>query len=124
VIQVGLAFRLAFVGAEGTIPIAGDPQKQFALRLDAEKKGVWVNGSELDPPLSPAQFDLLALLVDAHGGIVDRDTIVEVIWGGSEGVTEQAIDALVRRLRRRLNEADPDREFIVTVRGYGFRLDL
>jgi DNA-binding response OmpR family regulator len=64
------------------------------------------------------------LLVDAHGGIVDRDTIVEVIWGGSEGVTEQAIDALVRRLRRRLNEADPDREFIVTVRGYGFRLDL
>ena len=35
-----------------------------------------------------------------------------------------AIDALVRRLRHRLAEVDPDQEYIVTVRGYGFRLDV
>ncbi|MFZ4813533.1 MAG: winged helix-turn-helix domain-containing protein, partial [Phototrophicaceae bacterium] len=39
-----------------------------------------------------------------------------------EGVSEQAIDALVRRLRDRLAEVDPDTQYIVTMRGHGFRL--
>ncbi len=124
VLQVGLAFRLAFVGAEGTVPLPFDAKKSFALRVDPEKKVVWVRGQELEPPLSPAQFDLLTLLLDAHGGIVERDQIAASVWGSTEGVTEQAIDALVRRLRRRLEEAEPSKELVVTVRGYGFRLDV
>ena len=42
-------------------------------------------------------------------------------WG--MGVSEQAIDALVRRLRDRLAEVDEGHQYIVTVRGHGFRLD-
>ncbi len=38
-----------------------------------------------------------------------------------DGVTDQAVDALIYRLRERLAELDPDRAFIVTVRGHGFR---
>ncbi|MGH2542276.1 MAG: FHA domain-containing protein [Ardenticatenaceae bacterium] len=124
ILQVGLAYRLAFVGAEGTIPLTFDPEASFALRLLPEKKLVWVAGKEVDPPLSPAQFDLLELLFNAHGGIVGRDEIAQTVWGSMEGVTEQAIDALVRRLRRRLEEVDSSREYIATVRGYGFRLEL
>ncbi len=46
------------------------------------------------------------------------------MWGkAAEGVTEQALDALVRRLRDRLAEIDPDNEYIVTVRGHGLRLE-
>ncbi len=41
----------------------------------------------------------------------------------SEGVSEQAIDALARRLRERIAEADPDHQYVVTVRGHGFRLE-
>lgn len=124
VIQIGLAYRLAFVGAEGTLPLPGDVEDPFALRLDPDKKMVWVGGKVLDPPLSPAQFDVLDLLVEAQGAIVGREAIAEAVWGSQEGVTEQAIDALLRRLRRRLSEADPTRELIVTVRGHGFRVDL
>ncbi|MDQ4077829.1 MAG: FHA domain-containing protein [Chloroflexota bacterium] len=124
VIQIGLAFRLAFVGAEGTVPLPPDARKSFALRLDPEKKAVSIGGKALYPPLSPAQFDLLELLVNAQGRIIERDEIAETIWGSREGVTEQAIDALVRRLRRRLEEVDPSKEYIVTVRGYGFRLEV
>ena len=53
-----------------------------------------------------------------------RDSIVETVWPGTEGigVSEQAIDALVRRLRDRLAELD-DFNYIVTVRGHGFRLE-
>ena len=39
------------------------------------------------------------------------------------GVSEQAIDALVRRLRDRLAEVDGSHQYIVTVRGHGFKLD-
>ena len=124
VIQIGLAYKLSFIEAEGTVPLTEDAERAFTLRLDTEKKQVWVSGKLLDPPLSPQQFDLLHMLQHADGGIVDRDAIAEIVWGSSDGVTEQAIDALMRRLRRRLAELNPTKEFIVTVRGYGFRLEL
>jgi DNA-binding response OmpR family regulator len=85
---------------------------------------VIINNKELDPPLSLAQFRLLEMLYNANGAVCDRDDIVEVVWPGTggEGVSEQAIDALIRRLRDRLAELD-DYNYIVTVRGHGFRLD-
>jgi DNA-binding response OmpR family regulator len=60
-----------------------------------------------------------------NGRVCTRDTVVETVWPDvvGEGVSEQAIDALVRRLRDRLAEYDPDIQYIVTVRGHGFRLD-
>jgi DNA-binding response OmpR family regulator len=49
---------------------------------------------------------------------------VAAVWPDAleEGVSEQAIDALVRRLRDRLAELDKDHEYVATVRGHGFRL--
>jgi DNA-binding response OmpR family regulator len=45
------------------------------------------------------------------------------VWGKeTPWVTEQAFDALVRRLRERINQIDPDYDYIVTVRGHGLRL--
>ncbi|MCB0240653.1 MAG: winged helix-turn-helix transcriptional regulator, partial [Anaerolineae bacterium] len=74
-----------------------------------ETRQVVVSGQVLDPPLSPAQYRLLALLKGAQGGVVSRDEIVRQVWPEAveEGVSEQAIDALVRRLRERLAESDP-----------------
>jgi DNA-binding winged helix-turn-helix (wHTH) protein len=39
------------------------------------------------------------------------------------GVSDQALDALIRRLRDRLAALDPTHQFIDTVRGHGIRLD-
>jgi DNA-binding winged helix-turn-helix (wHTH) protein len=54
-----------------------------------------------------------------------REDVVQAVWPDTDigGVSEQSIDALVRRLRDRLEEADPDHQYVVTVRGHGFRLD-
>jgi len=72
-----------------------------------------------------AQYRLLELLYDGEGRVCSRDEIVEAVWpeAAEEGVSDQAIDALVRRLRERVGEVDPDHQYIVTVRGHGFRLD-
>jgi len=124
-ISIALAFKLVFVDVGSTAPLVFE-EKAPPLRLDKATRKVWVRGRELSPPLSPSQFRLLELLYDAGGRVVSRDEIARHIWPDAfqEGVTEQAIDALIHRLRERLAAVDPDTEYIVTVRGHGFRLGV
>jgi pSer/pThr/pTyr-binding forkhead associated (FHA) protein len=121
-ISIAARYKLFFVDAEATAPLIFDNR---GLRLDPESVMVYVNGLPLDPPLSGPQFELLRLLYDADGVVVMRDDIVRRVWPESEavGVSEDAVDALVRRLRMRIAEVDPESSHIVTVRGHGFRLE-
>lgn len=124
-IQIALRVKLLFIGTDATIPLTVEEPKPIGnLTLDKAQRAVKIQGKELLPPLSLAQFRLLEALYDASGAVVDRDAIVDVVWPGTDGigVTEQAIDALVRRLRDRLAELD-DYDYVVTIRGHGFRLD-
>ena len=126
-IQVALSVRLLFVGAEATLPLTQEMLRvaQPGLRLNKSQRQVWVNGATLDPPLSLSQYRLIEILWEHKGKIVTREEVIAAVWPESDeaGITEQAIDALVRRLRDRLAEVDPDHEYLVTVRGHGFRLD-
>jgi DNA-binding response OmpR family regulator len=127
-VQIALSLKLLFVDSEATAPLRLAHERVPGLRLDPESRRVWVEGKELDPPLSAAQYRLLYLLYENAGKVCSRDSVVGAVWPGAvkEGVTEQAVDALVRRLRERLTAALPrssDREFITTVRGHGFRLE-
>lgn len=128
VIKVALALTLTYVGTEATVPLSMADAAEMGLgrlRMDPEAHRVWVSGTEVDPPLSPAQYRLLNLLYRNPGKVVSRAEVVAAVWPESqeEGISEQAIDALVRRLRDRLDEVDRDYSYIVTVRGHGFRLD-
>lgn len=125
--QIGIALsaRLIFVGMGATAPLFMEQDAKPEIRLDVAAKRVWVKGKELNPPLSLAQYKLLELLFSRRGGVVSRDEIVATVWSGedSEGVSEQAIDALARRLRERIAEVDEENQYIITVRGHGFRLE-
>jgi pSer/pThr/pTyr-binding forkhead associated (FHA) protein len=124
-IQIALAVKLLFIGTDATIPLTVEEVESAGnMELDKRQRAVRINNQELDPPLSLAQFRLLEVLFDAKGGVVDRENIIEAVWPGTDGigVSEQAIDALVRRLRDRLAELD-SYEYVVTVRGHGFRLE-
>ncbi len=126
-INLALAIKLQFIGSGATAPLPFELPDNIGgrLRLDTESRRVFINDAELSPPLSLPQYRLLELLYNNGGSICTRDEVVETVWPDvvGEGVSEQAIDALVRRLRDRLAEQDPDVQYIVTVRGHGFRLD-
>ena len=124
-IQIALRFKLAFVDAGATAPLTLDEATEPGLRLDTATRQVFVRGREINPPLSVAQYRLLELLTRAQGSVVTREEVVRAVWPEAveEGVSEQAIDALVRRLRERIAELDPEHQYIVTVRGHGFRLE-
>ncbi|RPJ49853.1 MAG: FHA domain-containing protein [Chloroflexi bacterium] len=129
-VQVSLAQHFVYLSSDATVPLEVDamPEKGQAnrrLSLDTRSRRVWLSGKELIPPLSVPQFRLLQVLYEQPGEVVERQDLIDYIWGEEEsvGVSEQAFDALVRRLRERLEATDSEHNYIVTVRGHGLRLD-
>lgn len=124
-IQIGLGFKALYVDPEATRALRTDViVLGRGLEIDRERREVWVKGKKLTPPVSKAQFRLLALLYEKPGRVYSRDEIVGAVWpqNAIEGVSDETIDALVGRLRRRIAAVDPDHRYIVTVRGHGFKL--
>jgi DNA-binding winged helix-turn-helix (wHTH) protein len=125
-IRIALAQEFLFVSSEATLPIdrvidsAGTSSKKLFIEKKARR--VWIGEQEIIPTLSVSQFDLLVLIYDNERKVVSREEIVRQVWGEEEsiGVSEQAIDALVRRLRARLTQIDSTHDYIQTVRGVGF----
>jgi len=131
VIQIALAQEFVFLGQDATVPLApGDFESSVIsyfrrIRLEKDSHRTWILNRELDPPLSLMQFKLLLLLLESTGRVISRSEIFNSVWGSQEavGVTDQALDALVRRLRERISELDSQHNYIITVRGQGYRLD-
>jgi len=128
-IKIALIQDFLFISSDATIPLSegepSQPGKPGKLLIDKRARRVWVNEHEIIPPLSVQQFHLLQCLYDHQEDVVSREKIVMAVWGlkEGEGVTEQALDALIRRLRERIAELDKKHAYITTIRGFGFRLD-
>jgi pSer/pThr/pTyr-binding forkhead associated (FHA) protein len=132
IIQIALAQEFTFISADATMPIeaelkslASKKSHQSKLRLMKHSRQVWIGEKEVDPPLSVAQFRMLEILYEQEGRVVSRKNLAIGVWGEEEAmdVSDQALDALIRRLRDRLAEVDSKHDFIITVRGHGLRLD-
>ena len=129
VVQVAIVQHFVFLSSDSTVPVDERPTESLPaagrLYLDERSRRVWIGQQELVPPLSGSQFRLIKALYEQQGEVVSRTELIVAIWGKDEalGVSEQALDALVRRLRDRLNSIDPESEYIVTVRGHGLRLE-
>jgi hypothetical protein len=127
-IQIALAQHFVFLSSDATLPLgpgsAPRGERVGRLHLENRSRRVWIGQQEVLPPLSAPQFALLQALFE-QDGVVSRRDLISAIWGDEEalGVSEQAMDALVRRLRDRLNNIDPSHDYIITVRGHGLRLD-
>ncbi len=72
--------------------------------------------------LTPKEFDLLVALCDERGAVMTRTALLERVWGYRAGVVSRTVDTHVGELRRKL-EPDPGHpQYIITVRGRGYRL--
>lgn len=131
VIQIAFAQQFMFLSSDATMPLELEgmegmpPQTEGLLRLDKSSKQVWIGDEEVIPPLSASQFQLLEILYERQTRVVSRKEIISEIWGAENAidVSEQALDALVRRLRDRLAAIDSQHLYIITIRGHGLRLD-
>jgi len=124
-VSVAMAQQFLFLTSDATMPLLDGVGLPGRLMMDQKSRRVWVNQQQLVPPLSAQQFKLLWLLYESQGQVVSRPDLVSTVWGDeqSAGVSDQALDALIRRLRDRLGALDPTHQYIDTVRGHGIRLD-
>ncbi len=71
--------------------------------------------------LSVREFELLAALAGRAGAIVTRSELYAVVWGGELRPGDRSVDVYVSKLRGKLERAMPDRRFIHTHPGFGYR---
>lgn len=124
-IHIAMAQQFTFLTSDATLPLDSAPRRSGRLVIEERSRRVWINQRQVAPPLSAQQFRLLWTLYEQEGEVIPRPDLIAAIWGESQapGVSDQALDALVRRLRDRLAALDPGHQYIVTVRGHGIRLD-
>jgi DNA-binding winged helix-turn-helix (wHTH) protein len=120
-LQIAVAQEFQYLSSDATLPLDAGPLRSSRLMLDMRARQVWVNQKQMNPPLSAQQFQLLWVLYQNAGEVVTRQELISAVWGDDQaaGVTDQALDALIRRLRDRLAVMDPLTNYIVTVRGHG-----
>jgi DNA-binding response OmpR family regulator len=89
------------------------------LRIDPARRAVEVGGKPAQ--LTYVEFELLRTLAQRPGRVFSRQALLEALWGSANYREPRTIDVHVRHLREKL-EADPrDPQFILTVRGAGYR---
>jgi pSer/pThr/pTyr-binding forkhead associated (FHA) protein len=91
------------------------------LRVDSRTKEVYIKGQVLDPSLTVKEFQLLELLYVRRGQVISKDEIARQVWD-YEVFDYNAIDALVYRLRQRIEPDPAHPRYLVTQRGFGYKL--
>jgi two-component system, OmpR family, response regulator RegX3 len=86
------------------------------VEIDPRTRRVTLRGEEI--PLTPKEFDLLALLASDPGAVYSRSRILEEVWDPHWYGPTKTLDVHVASLRKKLG----DPSWIETVRGVGFRL--
>ncbi len=89
------------------------------LVLDTERREVKVMNRQLE--LSKLEFDLLHLLLTHPGKVFAREELLEQVWGYDYVGDTRAVDSSIKRLRTKLRTADPPSDYIVAVRGIGYK---
>jgi DNA-binding response OmpR family regulator len=71
--------------------------------------------------LSVREFELLVAMARRTGAIATREELYTTVWGGELRHGDRSVDVYVSKLRGKLEEAMPDRRFIHTHPGFGYR---
>lgn len=87
------------------------------LELRADTMEVILDGNAID--LSRTEFFLLKTLLVHKGTVLSRDEIITNVWGSEHYIDENSVDVYIRYLRSKIDEK-AGREYITTVRGFGY----
>jgi len=94
------------------------------VHCDFETGKIWANGKDITLELSDQQRKLLRFLYQRAGSVCTYQEIIDAVWGVAAGVLPSAIYELVKRARQKV-EADVNQpEYLVTVRGEGYILQI
>jgi len=73
--------------------------------------------------ITPIEFKLLAAFIRHRGHLLNRDKLLDEVWGRETFVTDRAVDTHVTNLRKKIESKASEPRFLVSVRGMGYRFD-
>jgi len=71
--------------------------------------------------LTKLEFDLLYTLISNQNIVLNRDTLLESVWGGDEVYQDRTVNVAINRLKEKI-DPEKSKEYIKTVRGVGYTL--
>ena len=89
------------------------------LRIEPARRLVEMSGEPVD--LTYVEFELLRTLAARRGHVFSRQRLLEELWGSSDYRDPRTIDVHVRHLREKLEPDPSEPQFLLTVRGVGYR---
>jgi DNA-binding response OmpR family regulator len=89
------------------------------LLVDTGRRSVEIDGRPVQ--LTYVEFELLRTLASHPGRVYSRRMLLEALWGGADYREPRTIDVHVRHLREKLEPDPAEPEYILTVRGVGYR---
>jgi two-component system, OmpR family, alkaline phosphatase synthesis response regulator PhoP len=91
------------------------------LKIDFATYEVAVRGKAIK--LTLKEFELLKFLVQNPSRVLNRDQLLDRVWGGETFVTPRTVDVHIRRLRKAIEKDDSNPKWILTLRGVGYKFD-
>jgi DNA-binding response OmpR family regulator len=89
------------------------------IYLDEEKRLLMVEENKVD--LSPIEYELLALIMNAKGKAISRIDLLDEVWGLEYAGDTKIVDVNIRRIRQKLENEPSNPKYLLTVWGYGYR---
>ena len=89
------------------------------VRMDIERHIVLVNNLPISLPLK--EFELLEFLMRNSGRVLTRTQLIDRVWGSDYVGDTKTLDVHIKRLRSKIEKDPANPEFILTIRGLGYK---
>jgi DNA-binding response OmpR family regulator len=91
------------------------------LRIDPEQVQAFVDGTSVG--LTPREFEVLYALARSQGKPIPRERVYREVWGYEMVRGDRSVDVFVRKVRQKLAAVRPDRSYVQTLYGVGYRFE-
>ncbi len=102
---------------------AGEQEEELIvndqIRIDLPKRRVLLGGETVE--LTFVEFEILLALAGSPGRVWSRDQLLSQVWGNSDYRDPRTVDVHIRHLREKLEVDTREPNYILTVRGVGYR---
>jgi DNA-binding response OmpR family regulator len=98
-----------------------EPVMAGELEVRADRFQAYVADRSLE--LTRREYEVLQLLAEASGRVLEREEIYERVWGYAMAHGDRSVDVFIRKLRQKLEAASPAWEYVHTHFGVGYRFE-
>lgn len=89
------------------------------ISLNLAARSAFIEGKPVE--LTKLEFDLLHALIVNENVVLDRDYLLENVWGSDEVYQDRTVNVAINRLKEKI-DPDKNKDYIKTVRGVGYTL--